>query len=74
MATKSSARELPFSAAVTIWAVIVALAAVYGTLLGFGGPRLVFAVGIAAALFAFEFFLALPSVQQSLQSSVSSRV
>lgn len=73
MAGTSSARQMPFSAAITIWAAIVALAAVYGMLLGFGGPRLAIAIGVAAALFAFELFLALPSVQNSLQSSFGGR-
>jgi membrane protease YdiL (CAAX protease family) len=65
---------MPFSVAITIWSAIVALAAVYGMLLGFGGPGLALAIGIAAALFAFEFFLALPRIQGSLQSSFGARL
>ncbi|MGA9882951.1 MAG: type II CAAX endopeptidase family protein [Candidatus Acidiferrales bacterium] len=60
--------------AVTIWTVIVVLAAVYGMLLGFGGPRFAIAIGIAAALFGFELFLALPSVQNTLQGSFGTRL
>jgi uncharacterized protein len=65
---------MPFAAALTIWTVIVALAAVYAMLLGFGGPRLALALGVAAALFAFEFFLAVPRIQSSLQTSFGARV
>ncbi|MGH9688222.1 MAG: hypothetical protein ACRD5K_14150, partial [Candidatus Acidiferrales bacterium] len=65
---------MPFSVAVAIWTVIVASAAVYGMMLGFGGPRLALALGIAAALFGFEFFLALPSVQSMLQGSFGARL
>lgn len=65
---------MPLPVAVAIWAVIVALAAVYGVFLGYGGPRLALAIGIAAVLFAFEFFLALPSVRDLLRSSFGARV
>jgi membrane protease YdiL (CAAX protease family) len=70
----SSARPLPLSVAITIWAAIVALAAVYGMWLGFGGPRLAVALGVAAALFAFEFFLALPRAQSVLKSRFGARL
>lgn len=65
---------MPFSVAVTIWTVIVAFAAVYAMLLGFGGPRLVLAIGVAAALFGFEFFLALPSAQRPVQGTLGARL
>lgn len=65
---------MSFSAAVTIWAAIAALAAVYGMSLGFGGPDFVLALGVAAGLFAFELFLAVPRVQGSLQSSFGARL
>lgn len=61
-------------AAVATWALIVALAAVYALRAGLGGPSLVLALGLAAALFAFEFFLALPSTQNSLQRSFGARL
>jgi hypothetical protein len=51
-----------FAMALGIWAVIVLLAAFKGTLLGYSGKRFALALGIAAALFAFEFFLAAPAV------------
>ncbi len=49
--------------AIAIWAVIVAAAAVAGVWrLGFGGRRFAVALGVAAVLFAFEFWLAAPAV------------
>ena len=49
--------------AIAIWAVIVAAATVAGVWrLGFGGRRFGVALGVAAALFAFEFWLAAPAV------------
>ncbi len=47
----------------------MALAAFYAATLGFGGPRLGIALGVAAGLFAFELFIAVPRVQNSLRSS-----
>jgi CAAX protease family protein len=64
---------LPFSAAITIWTAIVALAAVYGMLLGLGGPSFAIALAVAAALFGFEFFLALPRIQDALQRYFGAR-
>ncbi len=72
MTPNSSSRQLPFLAAIAIWTLIVALAAMYAVRAGFGGPNLAF--GVAVALFAFEFFLALPSIQNSLQTSFGARL
>lgn len=47
---------------IAIWAVIVAFAAVAGMWLGFGGRAFAVALGVAALLFAFEFWLAAPAV------------
>jgi CAAX protease family protein len=74
VASTSSARELPFSIAITIWTAVVSLAAVYGMRLGFGGPRFGLALGVAAALFGFGFFLALPRVQSALQGRFGARL
>lgn len=74
MATLSGARQLPISAAIAVWVAIVALAAVYAMLLGFGGPRLVLALGVAAGLFAFELFLAVPRIQNSMRSFFGMRL
>jgi membrane protease YdiL (CAAX protease family) len=72
--TLSSARQLPISAAIAIWTAIVALAAFYAMMLGFGGPRLGIALGVAAGLFAFELLLAVPRIQSSLQGSFGARL
>ena len=44
------------------WGVIVGLAAFYGIRLGYTGRSFALALGVAAALFAFELFLAAPRV------------
>jgi uncharacterized protein len=49
-------------AAIGVWTAIVATTAVFGVWLGFAGHAFVIALGVAAALFAFEFWLAAPSV------------
>jgi uncharacterized protein len=58
---------MSFPAAVIVWAGVVMIAAFYGAALGFGGRRFALALGIAAALFAFELFLAAPSVLERLR-------
>ena len=59
--------------AVAIWAVIVLLAAFAGIRLGYSGSRFAIALGVAAALFAFEFFLAAPKVFGSVQGVLGQR-
>src|ERR1700756_5469544 len=59
--------------AVAIWAVIVLLAAFAGIRLGYSGLRFAIALGVAAALFAFEFFLATPKVLGTVQSVLGQR-
>jgi uncharacterized protein len=63
--------RLPTAAAV--WASIVALAAILGIWRGFGGRQFALALGVAAALFAFEFFLAAPRVLASVQGALGGR-
>jgi len=53
--------------AFAIWVPIVALAAIEGFRLGFHGRRFEIALGVAAALFAFELFLAAPPVLEATQ-------
>jgi membrane protease YdiL (CAAX protease family) len=65
---------MPFGAAIAIWSAIVALAAVYGMLHGFGGPQFALALGVAAGLFGFELFLALPKIQNALRASFGARL
>ena len=68
MAIKTGSWQLKFPTAAAIWASVVLLAAILGILQGFGGPRFAIALGVAAALFAFELFLAAPRVLAVVQS------
>ena len=63
--------KLPTAAA--IWATIVALAAILGIWHGFRGRQFALALGVAAALFAFEFFLAAPESSASVQGMLGGR-
>jgi hypothetical protein len=60
-------------AAVVIWAVVVLLAAFAGIHLGYSGLRFAIALGVAAWLFAFEFFVAAPSVLGTVRVVLWSR-
>jgi CAAX protease family protein len=60
--------QMTLPAATTVWAMIVATAAVFGVWLGFAGHRFVIAISVAAALFAFEFWLAAPSILDRARS------
>jgi uncharacterized protein len=62
VATTSRSWRLNFPTAVAVWACVVILALFLGLRLGYGGLRFAIALGVGAALFAFEFFLAAPSV------------
>jgi uncharacterized protein len=53
--------------AAVAWAVIVVLAAFYGMRLGYHSGSFALALGIAAALFAFELFLAAPWVLERVR-------
>jgi uncharacterized protein len=59
--------------AVAIWAVVVLLAAFAGIHLGYSGSRFAIALGVAAALFAFEFFLAAPKAFGTVQGTLGQR-
>ena len=56
--------------AFTAWAIIVILAAFYGMRLGYSGRSFALALGVAAALFAFELFLAAPRVLERARQSL----
>lgn len=56
-----------------VWAIVVACATLLGLRAGFGGRHFVIALGVAATLFAFELFLALPSVQSAVLLSFGNR-
>jgi uncharacterized protein len=62
-----------FSAAFALWAAVVLLAAFWGMHAGMGGPRFAIALGIAAALFAFELFLAVPRVLARVKALLAGR-
>lgn len=59
--------------AAAIWAAMVALAAFLGVWMGLGGRRFIIALGIAAALFAFELFLASPLLLDRVQHTLRMR-
>ncbi|HEX2775426.1 MAG TPA: hypothetical protein VHN10_02175, partial [Candidatus Acidoferrales bacterium] len=65
MASNSKSWQLDFTTAVGVWVPIVVFVALLGLRIGYRGPRFGIALGVAAALFAFEFFLACPSVLES---------
>jgi len=66
MPPSSKSSEVSSLAVGAVWAIVVACAAVLGLRAGFGGRHFVIALGVAAALFAFELFVALPAVQRAL--------
>jgi uncharacterized protein len=66
--THSRSSPLTLPLAVTIWAIIIASAAIAGTWFGFGGRRFAIALAVAAVLFAFEFWLAAPRVLDRARS------
>jgi membrane protease YdiL (CAAX protease family) len=70
---KSKSWQMSLQVAVAIWAVVVLLAAFAGIHLGYSGSRFATALGVAAALFAFEFFLAVPKVFGIVQGALGQR-
>jgi membrane protease YdiL (CAAX protease family) len=59
--------------AVAIWAVVILLAAFAGIRLGYSGARFAIALGVAAALFGFEFSLAAPRVLGTVRDVLGQR-
>jgi membrane protease YdiL (CAAX protease family) len=59
---KSKLWELKLPIAFAVWVPIIVFVILLGFRLGYRGPRYGMALSVAAALFAFEFFLACPSV------------
>ncbi|HKQ85521.1 MAG TPA: type II CAAX endopeptidase family protein, partial [Candidatus Acidoferrales bacterium] len=55
-----------------VWAVIVMAAGFAGSYMGYGGRRFALALVVAAALFAFELFLAVPDVLARIESMLGS--
>jgi hypothetical protein len=56
-------------AAFAAWAIIVIAAAFGGAWMGYAGRRFAIALGVAAALFAFELFLAVPDLLSRVQDA-----
>jgi len=67
------ARRMNLPTAVAVWAVIVLIAAFLGVWMGYGGRRFALALGVAAALFAFEFFLGVTVVMGWVQRTFGGR-
>jgi membrane protease YdiL (CAAX protease family) len=67
MTADSRSRQISFAATAAIWAAIVSMAAFVGLWMGFGGRRFAVALSVAAILFGFELFLAVPSVLKLAQ-------
>lgn len=65
--------QLGIPTALVIWALIVAAAAYEGIRRGLHGRAFLIALGVAAVLFAFEMFLAAPSVLAAAQGAVAGR-
>ncbi|MGD1211432.1 MAG: type II CAAX endopeptidase family protein [Candidatus Acidiferrales bacterium] len=73
MAANSKSWQMNFPTAAAVWAAVVLYVAYLGERNGFGGWRFFVALGVAAALFAFEFFLAAPRVQDRFVKSLGNR-
>ncbi|HEX4002194.1 MAG TPA: type II CAAX endopeptidase family protein [Candidatus Acidoferrales bacterium] len=73
MATSSKSKQVSFLAVGFVWAIVVAAAASLGLRAGFSGRHFEIALGVAAALFAFELFLALPGIQNAVLASFGNR-
>jgi membrane protease YdiL (CAAX protease family) len=66
----SKSWQMSRTIAAAIWAAVVLLTAITGIHLGYSGPRFWTALGVAAALFAFELFLAAPRVLSGVQAAL----
>ena len=62
MSAASKSRALSLTAALAVWAALAIATAFAGAWVGYGGRRFALALGVAAVLFGFEFFLAVPAV------------
>ena len=70
MPASSKSRSLGLPAAFTVWAALVMVTGFAGAWMGYSGRRFVVALAVAAALFAFEFFLATPEAFSPAQSAL----
>ncbi len=72
MAASTKSHSAGLVTAFIAWAVIVMAAGFAGSYMGYGGHRFAFALIIAAALFGFELFLAVPDVRARAESALGS--
>jgi membrane protease YdiL (CAAX protease family) len=70
MPSSSKSHPLQLPAAFTVWAAVVMTAGFTGAWMGYGGRRFAVALVVAAALFAFEFFLASPEALARVQDAL----
>jgi hypothetical protein len=71
--SNSRSWQLSFPAAVTVWAVIVGIAALAGNRMGLRGRHFCLALGVAAVLFGFEFLLSAPPVMNRARNLLGGR-
>lgn len=73
MSADTKSRGISFGVALALWAIVVLLAAFEGIRLGLSGPHFAVALAVAAGLFAFELFLAVPVVIGFLDRTLGAR-
>jgi uncharacterized protein len=73
MSADTKSRGISFMVALALWAIVTLLAAFEGIRLGLSGPHFAIALAVAAGLFAFELFLAVPVVIGFLERTLGSR-
>ena len=73
MNAKVNSYRLSPPCAAAIWAVVVLFVTIFGMHLGMGGARFVVALGVAWLLFAFELFLAAPSILDATLQTLGQR-
>jgi uncharacterized protein len=71
--TANTQWRMSFPVAAIVWAAIVGMAGLMGTRMGLGGRRFAMGLGVAAVLFAFEWFLAAPGVQETVRRTLGRR-
>jgi membrane protease YdiL (CAAX protease family) len=70
MAIGSKSRAVNLPTAFTVWAAIVMITGFAGVWMGYSGKRFAVALGVAAALFAFELFMAVPEAFSQIQNAL----
>jgi membrane protease YdiL (CAAX protease family) len=73
VAANAKSWQMSVPAAVAVWAIVLAAAALEGVRHGLHGRPFAIALGVAAALFGFELFLAAPRVLAGIRGSFGGR-